>query len=62
MKKHSIKILLIIIVVSISSCSVHSTSHSHSPSAKAKKMPPGQAKKINGDKSARNYAPGHRKN
>ncbi|SIQ06698.1 hypothetical protein SAMN05880574_1051 [Chryseobacterium sp. RU37D] len=24
-------------------------------------LPPGQVKKINGEKSARNYAPGHRK-
>lgn len=31
----------------------------HRPAAH--RLPPGQAKKINGDKSARAYAPGHQK-
>jgi hypothetical protein len=30
-------------------------------SYKAKKLPPGHAKKLNGDKSAKRYAPGHNK-
>jgi hypothetical protein len=28
---------------------------------KSKSLPPGQAKKINGDQSAKKYAPGHNK-
>jgi hypothetical protein len=29
---------------------------------KLKKLPPGHAKKLNGDKSAKRYAPGHNNN
>lgn len=48
--------LLINIPVFTTSCSA-----TVGTSAKAKKVPPGQAKKISGDKSAEKYAPGHNK-
>jgi hypothetical protein len=39
----------------ITSCSVHTSS------SNSGKIPPGQAKKISGSKSAKNYAPGQQK-
>lgn len=39
--------------------SVSTTGAPKNASSKNKKVPPGQAKKVNGDKSARKYAPGH---
>jgi len=51
--------MVIVFTVSISSCSIQTrTSRS---TYKAKKLPPGQAKKIYGGKSAKRYAPGHNK-
>jgi len=47
----------ITLMVSFSECSVHH--HHHKTVVKKKKMPPGHAKKIHGDKSARKHAPGH---
>ncbi len=47
----------------LSSCSVHThsnRSHKHRVRSE-KKIPPGQHKKMHGDKSARDYAPGHQK-
>lgn len=61
MKNSIIKILLLSAVFSFASCSVSSGGHSHSSSGKVKSIPPGQAKKMNGDKSAKKYAPGHNK-
>lgn len=55
--KFVITMLVILFAFSISNCSVRMGTHSQS----AKNIPPGQAKKINGDKSAKNYAPGHNK-
>jgi hypothetical protein len=48
-------ILLLFAFLIISSCSIHTTSSG------PKKIPPGQAKKINGSKSAKAYAPGQQK-
>ncbi|ESU23664.1 hypothetical protein FEDK69T_10660 [Flavobacterium enshiense DK69] len=42
--------------ISFTSCTV---SHHHHHTAK--KIPPGQAKKMTGSKSAKRYAPGHNK-
>jgi hypothetical protein len=47
--------MVILLTVSISSCSFRTTTTRSN--YKAKKIPPGQAKKINGDQSAKNYAP-----
>jgi len=52
MKKY-ILLLSALMVISLSSCSVHSGSSG--------KVPPGQAKKATGSKSAKPYAPGQRK-
>jgi len=52
-------ILVLLFTVSLSNCSIQTrTSRS---TYKAKKLPPGQAKKIYGGKSAKRYAPGHNK-
>ena len=56
--KLSIGLLLLCFAFSISGCSASvSTGTSHKAS-KAKPLPPGQAKKITGEKSAKKYAPG----
>lgn len=60
MKNYVIKILFVAAAFTISNCSVHTTNRS-SAAANTKKVPPGQAKKMNGDKSAKNYAPGRNK-
>ena len=57
--KFALTFMVILFTVSISSCSIH-TGSSRS-TYKAKKLPPGQAKKIYGGKSAKNYAPGQNK-
>lgn len=49
--------LAILISFSVSSCIVHSSNHHH----KTKNIPPGHAKKISGDKSAKKHARGHKK-
>jgi hypothetical protein len=52
-------ILVLLFTVSLSNCSINTgTSKS---TYKAKKLPPGQAKKIYGGKSAKKYAPGQNK-
>jgi hypothetical protein len=48
------------ILVSLSNCSVNWRTNRATHSYKAKKLPPGHAKKLNGDKKKR-YAPGHNK-
>jgi len=59
LSRFGMTILVILFAFSISNC--HVQMGSHQSSFKAKKLPPGQAKKINGDKSAKKYAPGHNK-
>jgi len=49
--------VLLFVIVSMLSCVVQ---HSHSNS-NSRKVPPGQAKKMSGSKSARAYAPGQQK-
>ncbi len=51
--------MVILFALSFSNCSIQTgTSRS---TYKAKKLPPGQAKKIYGGKSAKRYAPGQNK-
>ncbi|MFV8345630.1 hypothetical protein [Flavobacterium sp. ZB4P13] len=58
--RFAVSVMVILFAVSLSNCSIHTgTSRS---TYKAKKLPPGQAKKIYGGKSAKRYAPGHNKN
>lgn len=49
--------VLLFVIVSMLSCVVQ---HSHSNHS-SKKIPPGQAKKMSGSKSAKAYAPGQQK-
>ncbi|MFP9113693.1 hypothetical protein ACLI1A_07105 [Flavobacterium sp. RHBU_3] len=51
--------LTVCFTVSFTACTVVHSSRGSASSAKP--LPPGKAKKVNGDKSARNYAPGHNK-
>jgi hypothetical protein len=53
------QILIILFAVTLTNCSVGIGS-THS-STKTKQVPPGQAKKMTGEKSAKNHAPGHNK-
>lgn len=58
LSRFGISILALLLAFSISNCSVQVKAKTPPP---AKKVPPGQAKKMNGDKSAKKYAPGHNK-
>lgn len=51
--------MIVAIFVTLSSLSC--STHVHSQTSTGKKIPPGQAKKMNGDKSAKAYAPGQQK-
>ncbi|MFD2555901.1 quinol oxidase subunit 4 [Sphingobacterium tabacisoli] len=46
-------VLAVLIAFGVSSCYVNKHPHGH--------VPPGQAKKVHGDKSAKEYAPGQQK-
>jgi ABC-type uncharacterized transport system auxiliary subunit len=52
-------VMVIVFAVSLSGCSFRTSTHRSN--YKAKRVPPGHAKKIHGDKSAKYYAPGHNK-
>ncbi|WP_293886931.1 MULTISPECIES: quinol oxidase subunit 4 [unclassified Sphingobacterium] len=52
-------VLSAVIMISMSAC--YSTHHSHGHGRGPKKMPPGQAKKYYGERSAREFAPGQQK-
>lgn len=53
-------VALFLITISLVSCvHVHHPHTRRTVVVKEKRIPPGQAKKISGDKSARNHAPGH---
>ncbi|WET03504.1 hypothetical protein [Flavobacterium sp. YJ01] len=54
-----VALVLLFLLLSVISCSVHS--HTNTTPTTGKKIPPGQAKKMNGDKSAKAYAPGQQK-
>ncbi|MDR6844906.1 hypothetical protein [Flavobacterium granuli] len=57
--KFTTKILILLFAFTLTNCSVKvGPNHSH---AKTKQVPPGQAKKMSGQKSAKNHAPGHNK-
>lgn len=53
--KHPIAILVIIALLFMTSCVVRRSA------GRSGKVPPGQAKKMYGTQSARQFAPGHRK-
>jgi hypothetical protein len=55
-----IVLVLLFLVLSVISCSTH-VHTGPGPAPTGKKVPPGQAKKMNGDKSAKAYAPGQQK-
>jgi hypothetical protein len=57
--KFAVTLMVIVFTVSLSSCSFRTTTPRSQ--YKSKRIPPGQAKKIHGDKSAKNYAPGQNK-
>lgn len=57
--KFTTQILIMLLAVSLTNCSIQTGTHK--TTAKTKKVPPGQAKKAAGAKSAKNYAPGHNK-
>ncbi len=58
--RFAVSVVVILFAVSFSNCSIQTgTSRS---TYKAKSLPPGQAKKIYGGKSAKRYAPGQNKN
>ncbi|SFC79089.1 hypothetical protein [Flavobacterium phragmitis] len=54
-----IVLVLLFLVLSVISCSTHT--HTAAPAPREKKIPPGQAKKASGSKSAKAYAPGQQK-
>lgn len=56
--KLSIGLFLLCLVFSISGCSASVSTGTSSKSSKTKPLPPGQAKKVTGEKSAKKYAPG----
>lgn len=59
--RFAVAVMIILFAVSLSNCSVGVRTNSNRTSYKMKKLPPGQAKKIYGGKSAKRYAPGHNK-
>lgn len=59
--RFAVTILVAIFAISLSNCTVHTRTGTNRASYKAKKLPPGQAKKIYGGKSAKRYAPGQNK-
>jgi hypothetical protein len=54
------QILILLFAITLTSCRVN-VGPNHHGSTKTKKVPPGQAKKVSGQKSAKNHAPGHNK-
>lgn len=54
----SVQIIMLLFAISITSCVVHTGT---TKTVKTKQVPPGQAKKMSGQKSAKNYAPGQNK-
>ncbi|HLF50781.1 hypothetical protein [Flavobacterium sp.] len=59
--RFALTLLVAVFAISLSNCSVHTSTRSSRTSYKAKSLPPGHAKKIHGQKSAKRFAPGHNK-
>ncbi|PKB16874.1 hypothetical protein [Flavobacterium sp. 5] len=53
------QIMIVLFALTLANCSVGVATNNGT--TKTKKVPPGQAKKMTGQKSAKNYAPGHNK-
>lgn len=54
--------VILFVAISVLSCSTHvHSSPSNISNSSNKKIPPGQAKKMSGSKSAKAYAPGQQK-
>ena len=53
--------LLVVFAASLTNCKASASASVGTKSTRtnSKPLPPGQAKKMNGDKSAKKYAPGH---
>lgn len=49
------------LVFGFNNCTVKHTHHHKTVVVKKKRIPPGHAKKMHGDKSAKRHAPGHNK-
>lgn len=58
LKRTFYAVFALTVLLGFSDCTVH---HHKTVVVKKKKVPPGQAKKIYGDKSANKHAPGHNK-
>lgn len=54
-------VLVFTLALGFSNCTVRHTHHHKTVVVKKKKLPPGHAKKIHGDKSAKRHAPGQRR-
>jgi hypothetical protein len=59
--RFAVTILVAVFAISLSNCAVRVGTSTNRASYKSKRIPPGQAKKMYGGKSAKNYAPGHNK-
>ena len=59
--RFAVSVMVILFAISLSNCSIGVGTSSNRTTYQAKKLPPGQAKKIYGGKSAKRYAPGHNK-
>jgi hypothetical protein len=59
--RFAVTVLVAVFTISLSNCSLHVGTGRNRTVVKTKPLPPGQAKKISGSKSARRHAPGHNK-
>lgn len=61
MKRTLALVLSAVMMISMSACYTTHHSHGHGHGRGPKRMPPGQAKKYYGERSAREFAPGQQK-
>ncbi len=59
--RFTVTLLAVLFTISLSSCAVRVGTRSNGTYVKTKPIPPGQAKKITGEKSTKRHAPGHNK-